>query len=240
MNLYPAIDLYEGKVVRLTRGDYSQKKIYSENPAEMAKEWESQGAAWIHVVDLEGAKTGVMKNRKSLAAIRKSVQCQIQFGGGLRSEDVIADVLDHGVNRAVIGTKALDEAFFRRVMGRFRAKIAVGLDVRDDKIQTQGWLKEGGEHLRHALTRLNDWPLETIIFTDISKDGTLLGPSFAKLQDVLQATKANVILSGGVSTLADIKKSLQIVAKNFEGVIIGRALYEKQFELKEAVSLVKT
>ncbi len=170
MNLYPAIDLYDGKVVRLVRGDFQNLTVYSQDPASMAKEWAVQGAAWIHVVDLEGAKTGVLKNLPSLLAIRKAVQCRIQFGGGLRSLEQMEEVLGAGIDRIVLGTKALDETFFQTALQKFKSKIAVGLDTRNGVVQTQGWLESGGADLKAALQRFNDFPLETIIYTDIQKE----------------------------------------------------------------------
>lgn len=239
MNLYPAIDLYEGKVVRLVRGDFQNLTVYSNDPAAQAQEWEKQGAVWIHTVDLEGAKTGILKNFASLLKIRQTVKCRIQFGGGLRSLDQIQQVLDAGVDRVVLGTKALDGDFFEKALHRYAAKLAVGLDVREGMVQTQGWLESGGANLELALQRFNDFPLETIIYTDIQKDGMLKGPDFDGLRRVLEMSRSNVILSGGVSSLEDIRMCTQRPEKNFEGAIIGKALYDKKFSLKEAFTVLK-
>ena len=234
MNLYPAIDLYDGKVVRLVRGDFQNLTVYSKTPVTIAKEWETQGAAWIHIVDLEGAKTGALKNLPSLLEIRKAVQCKIQFGGGLRSLEQMEEVAQAGIDRIVLGTKALDETFFQTALQKFKSKIAVGLDTRNGIVQTQGWLESGGANLKAALQRFNDFPLETIIYTDIQKDGMLKGPDFEGLTDVLKTSRAKIILSGGVSSLEDIEKCAKITAENFEGAIIGKALYEKRFSLTDA------
>ena len=239
MNLYPAIDLYEGKVVRLQRGDFQNLTVYSSHPSAQAKEWEKQGAVWIHVVDLEGAKTGVLKNLPSLLQIRKAVKCQIQFGGGLRSLKQIQEVLDAGIDRVVLGTKALEGDFFEKVLAKLGSKLAVGLDVKNGIVQTRGWLESGGADLESALGRFNDLPLETIIYTDIQKDGMLKGPDFEGLANVLGLTGARVILSGGVSSLEDIRQCAGLKQKNFEGAIIGKALYEKMFSLKEALKSAK-
>lgn len=236
MNLYPAIDLYDGKVVRLVRGDFQNLTVYSKDPASMAKEWAAQGAAWIHVVDLEGAKTGVLKNLPSLLEIRKAVKCRIQFGGGLRSLEQMDEVVQAGIDRIVLGTKALDETFFQTALEKFKSKLAVGLDTRNGVVQTQGWLESGGADLKAALQRFNDFPLETIIYTDIQKDGMLKGPDFTGLADVLETSRAKIILSGGVSSLEDIEQCAKIKAKNFEGAIIGKALYEKRFSLTDALA----
>ena len=238
MRIYPAIDLYEGEVVRLTRGDYEQKKIYSKNPPAIALDWERQGAEWIHVVDLEGAKSGVLKNRTALSAIRKSVRCKLQFGGGLRTFEDIRQLLDEGIDRVVLGTKALDRDFFEKIIAKFAAKIAVSMDVRDGRVQTQGWLEEGKQTLDEAIANLNHFPLETLIYTDIERDGMLQGPNLSGLAEVLAWAKSRVILSGGISSLADVVACAKIPNKNFEGAIIGRALYDKKFSLKEAIRLV--
>lgn len=238
MNLYPAIDLYEGKVVRLSRGRFDQKKIYSEFPEKTAQEWERQGASWLHVVDLEGAKTGALKNRGTLVAIRKAVRCRIQFGGGIRKMEDIASLLDAGIDRVVLGTKALEESFLKVALKKFAKKIAVGLDIREGRVQTQGWLTASGQTLEETLKRLEDFPLETVIYTDIQKDGMLQGPNFAGLAKVLRGTRAAVILSGGIGTIEDLKQCAHIQEKNFEGAVIGKALYEKKFSLTEALASV--
>ncbi|MSR76928.1 MAG: 1-(5-phosphoribosyl)-5-[(5-phosphoribosylamino)methylideneamino]imidazole-4-carboxamide isomerase [Candidatus Omnitrophica bacterium] len=237
MNLYPAIDLYEGQVVRLTRGDYLQKTIYSNNPGDIAQGWEKQGAKWLHIVDLEGAKEGILKNKSSVAAIRKVVSCKLQFGGGLRSLEQIQEMMDLGVNRVVLGTKALDQKFFEMVLNKFGTAVAVGLDVRNGMVQTQGWLKDGGESLEFSIQHFNQYPLGTIIYTDIQKDGMLQGPNFESLQSVLKLSKAPVILSGGIGQLEDVRKCTQIRESHFDGVIIGKALYDKKFTLAEALMI---
>lgn len=235
MNLYPAIDLYEGQVVRLQKGDFNQKTVYSSDPASFARKWEEEGTQWIHVVDLEGAKTGVLKNLNSLKAIRKAVRCKIEFGGGLRSVEAIDQVLQLGIDRAIVGTKALDETFLRKTLAAFGPKLAIGLDVKNGVVQTQGWLDSQNPTLEQALKLLNDFPVQTVIYTNIHKDGMLEGPDFPGLEQVLKTAKANVILSGGVSTLEDIKQCKKLTQKNFEGPIIGKALYEGKINLREAV-----
>ena len=242
MNLYPAIDLYEGKAVRLKRGDFKNITVYSQHPEEMAQKWAEQGSAWIHVVDLEGAKTGEFKNLPSVAKIRESVKVNIQMGGGLRTFEQIEKILSLGVNRVVLGTKALDDAFLTEALDRFQEKIAVGLDVRDGMVQTQGWLKEGQSNLKAAIEKFNQFPLKTIIYTDIQRDGMLQGPNFEGLEKLLSITKASVILSGGISGIADIEKCIPIRQKagdKLEGVIIGKALYEGKMNLRDAVNLTQ-
>ncbi|MCM8775313.1 MAG: 1-(5-phosphoribosyl)-5-[(5-phosphoribosylamino)methylideneamino]imidazole-4-carboxamide isomerase [Candidatus Omnitrophica bacterium] len=238
MQIYPAIDLYQGKVVRLTQGEFSRKTIYSDDPVSTARGWESQGARWIHVVDLEGAKTGHLQNLKSLRSIRKSVSCRIQFGGGLRNVESIQQVFEVGIDRAVIGTKALDEIFLKHVLDRFGNKIAVSLDIKSGVIQTEGWLQTSRLGFKAWLKILNHYPLRTLIYTDIKKDGMLAGPNLTELNQVLDRSKASVILSGGISRLKDIEMCTTIHRDNFEGVIVGTALYNEVFSLAEALKLV--
>ncbi len=237
MNLYPAIDIYHGKVIRLTQGDYNSCVVYSKDPAAVAQAWEQEGARWIHVVDLEGAKTGILTNAASLAAISKSVKAQIQFGGGLRHIDDIEKVLALGVSRVVLGTKALDKTFLEGALLKFKDKIAVGLDVRRDHVKTGGWMKDGNITLTEALTLFNQFGVSTLVYTDIEKDGVLQGPNWEKLSTVLANTRARVILSGGISRISDIERCRAIREPHFEGVIIGKALYDKRFTLSEAVQL---
>lgn len=237
MNLYPAIDIYQGKVVRLTQGDYNACIVYSKDPAAVAKGWEQEGARWIHIVDLEGAKTGTLTSEVSLAAICQGVKAKIQFGGGLRNKQDIAKVLALGVSRVVLGTKALDRAFLEEMIATFKDKIAVGMDVRRDQVKTDGWMRHGDLTLQDAVTFFNELGVSTLIYTDIEKDGVLQGPNWEKLSHVLATSQARVILSGGISQLTDIEKCRAIEAPNFEGVIIGKALYDKRFQLSEAVRL---
>lgn len=239
MNIYPAIDLYEGQVVRLQRGDYARKTFYSSDPARVAQAWEEQGAEWLHIVDLEGAKSGSVKNSKSLEKIREAVRCGIQFGGGLRSLEDIGKVLKFGIDRVVIGTKALDKRFFETVLQKHAARVAVGLDTKDGILQTQGWLESGRQTLLGALVHFNQYPVQTLIYTDIQKDGMLTGPNFKTLKHLLRVSRAKIILSGGVGSIEDIEACAQITAGNFEGVIVGKALYDKKFTLRQAITLLK-
>ncbi len=239
MNLYPAIDLYEGQVVRLEKGDFSKKTVYSSDPVAFAREWQEEGAQWLHVVDLEGAKTGIQKNLKPLQEIRKSVSCKIQFGGGLRSLDSIRAILDQGIDRVVVGTKAMDRIFLEKASRDFPAQLAVGLDVRDGVVQTQGWLNSGNPTLQDALHFLHNFSIEVLIYTDIHKDGMLQGPNLNELAHILDQTKSGVILSGGIGSLRDIHEALQLTQSNFEGIIIGKALYEKKLRLIDACQILQ-
>lgn len=237
MNLYPAIDIYQGKVVRLTQGDYNSCIVYSKDPAATARLWEQEGARWIHVVDLEGAKTGTLTSEASLASICQGAKAKIQFGGGLRNMRDIAKVLAWGVSRIVLGTKALDKTFLEEALSKFGNKIAVGLDVRRDQVKTTGWMRDGNMTLQEALPLFDRLGVSTLIYTDIERDGVLKGPNWDKLSVVLANTRARVILSGGIGQISDVEKCRTIQAPNFEGVIVGKALYDKRFQLAEALRL---
>lgn len=237
MILYPAIDLYQGKVVRLSRGDFQAETVYSNDPAAQAAEWASQGAEWIHVVDLEGAKTGELRNLSWVLKIRQTVNCSLQVGGGLRRVEDVERLLKEGINRVVIGTKALDQTFFLGLLERFGSRIAVSLDTREGRVQTEGWLKESGESLEAMLKRFNDFALSTVIYTDIARDGMLQGPNLEGLSKVLEWSRSKVILSGGISVLEDIQQCRALTQNNFDGVIMGKALYEKRFQLKDALRI---
>ena len=240
MNLYPAIDIFQGKVVRLTQGDYNACHVYSDDPVATARNWETEGAAWIHVVDLDGAKTGKLTNSTALAAICKGVKARVQFGGGLRNLGDVETVLALGVSRVVLGTKALDKSFLAGIIAKFGDCIAVGMDIRNDSVKTAGWLRDGNVMLQEALNLFNELGVSTLIYTDIEKDGVLKGPNWDKLSLILDNSKARVILSGGIGQLTDIEKCRKIKQPNFEGVIIGKALYDKRFTLSEAFKTISS
>jgi len=240
MELYPAIDLYQGKAVRLKGGDFNQVTVYSDRPEEMAAAWKAAGANWIHVVDLEGAKSGRIVHGQCIQRIREHVAgCRIEVGGGVRALDDIQALIDFGADRVILGTKALDKDFLGKAMQRFSDRIAVGLDTRQGKVQLEGWLTESGVSLEQALQLLEPYQVPTLIVTDIATDGMLTGPNFQQLESVLRNTHSRVILSGGVSSLEDIRRAAALKFNNFEGVIIGKALYEKCFALEDAVKIAR-
>ncbi len=240
MFIIPAIDLHEGVVVRLTKGVFGSEIIYSKSPADMMEKWQKEGAELVHVVDLDGAKDGMRRNLGSLKNIIKVAKAKIQFGGGLRSFEAVKEVLDAGVWRAVVGTKAFDFSFLKQLIMAFKERIAVGLDVRDGLIQTHGWQSQDSSlSVPEFCQRLEQIGVRTVICTDVSRDGTLSGPNLAFVNVLLDSTSMNVILSGGVSDLSDIQNIAQIKAKNFEGVIVGKALYEKRFSLLDAIRELK-
>ncbi len=242
MEIYPAVDLYEGKVVRLERGDYKKCTVYSENPADIARKWEKEGARWIHVVDLEGAKSGEIRNWESLKEIVSSVKASVQFGGGIRSKEDVESLLKLGVQRVVIGTKALDTDFLKEVTRSFGEKTALSLDLRGEEIQIEGWLKSAKKSIFDFLGALEGYKIGCLIITDIEKDGMLKGIDVNKWSKLLEKSPFPVICAGGFTSLEDISslvKTLQEKArKRLNGVIVGKALYEGKFNLKEALAYV--
>ncbi len=238
MLLYPAIDICQGRVVRLKQGLFTAETVYSHDPLAVARDWERQGAKWLHIVDLDGAKHGYPVNLDIIHKIRLAVQCQLQIGGGVRTISHLDNLIATGINRLVLGTKALDEHFLREAVQRYPGKIVIGIDVQNGKIRTEGWLKDSIHDMEGFLKLLNIYPIEAIIYTDIGRDGMLNGPNWTALSHVLEATFQKVILSGGVSTLDYIRRCCQINNENFDGVIIGKALYEKKITLTECLSVV--
>ncbi len=238
MLIIPAIDLHNGEVVRLTKGVFGSEVVYSKSPADVMEKWQREGARLVHVVDLDGAKAGVRKNLGSLKNILTvAKKAKIQFGGGLRNFKAVEEILKAGVWRAVVGTKAFDTDLLKQLVSKFKERIAVGIDVKDGLIQTHGWQSHDKTmSIQMFCDQLEKMGVTTIICTDVSRDGTLSGANLQFLNELLDSTSMNIILSGGVSDLSDIKKLAKVKAKNFEGVIVGKALYEKRFSLTAALS----
>ena len=236
MLIIPAVDLRAGRVVRLTQGAFDKETIYSSAPEEVVHKWQAEGAKLVHVVDLDGALHGHRKNLGSLKNILSVAKIPIQFGGGLRTFEAVKEVLNAGVSRVVIGTKALDLDFIAKLIDHFTNRIVIGIDVRNNVIQTHGWqASESSYTLDSFLKQLEQIQVRAIICTDVSRDGTLQGPNFDLLSNLLRMTKMDVIFSGGVSDMVHLKRFSEIKAKNFKGVIIGKALYERKFMLSEAI-----
>ncbi|HRK61533.1 MAG TPA: 1-(5-phosphoribosyl)-5-[(5-phosphoribosylamino)methylideneamino]imidazole-4-carboxamide isomerase [Candidatus Omnitrophota bacterium] len=234
MNLYPAIDLYENKVVRLQKGDFKRMTVYHDRPSETARIWEDQGAEWLHLVNLNGARDGRLENLEALSKIRESVNCRIQFGGGIRSADDIRTLLGLGVERVILGSRALEPRFLQSVFEQFPYRVAVGFDVMDGVVKTHGWLSGSGVRLDSALRSLHGFAPAAVIVTDIHKDGMLQGPNFDMIRECLGLARFPIILSGGISDLSDIAQCAALKHPFFDGAIIGKALYEKKFSLASA------
>ena len=235
VEIYPAIDLYQGQVVRLKRGDYDRCKVYSRAPKEIALRWMGEGARWLHVVDLDGARTGIIKEWTALEKILSLKSGQVQFGGGVRRKEDIKRLLGMGVSRVILGTKGLDGNFLEEVTKSHGRKIALSLDVRGKEVRVEGWLKKGAESIYDLLARLKGYPLGCLIVTDIERDGTLQGINLDKVQRILKASPLPVILSGGVGSMEDICSLAGLKESRLEGVIIGKALYEERIDLGEAL-----
>lgn len=235
MILYPAIDLLDGRVVRLLHGDYNQVTVYAEDPVAMARKMKSEGASWLHIVDLNAARDGGKENLKLISRMAQESGLKIQNGGGIRDMASLEERLEAGVDRAVLGTAAIESPdFLAQALERFGGQIAVGMDCLGDEVRTHGWTRGGGVSRTELMRKLASLGAKTVIYTDISKDGALTGPSFANTEELIQTSGPDIILSGGVSSEEDIKKAMQISAA---GVIIGRAYYEGRIDLARCINL---
>ena len=235
MILLPAIDLYEKKVVRLTRGDYAQMTVYNDDPVAQAKLFQEAGAQWLHTVDLEGAKYGSTPNYSVIEAICKDTSLKVEIGGGIRSLDTIQKYLDAGVERVILGTKAVtDPAFLEESLDKFGSHIAVGVDIKDGKIAIKGWLETSQDTWEVFFEKMQALGVKTIICTDISKDGAMQGTNRALYKELTQRFSMDIIASGGVSSLEDIRA---LKAAGVHGAIIGKAYYTGAIDLAQAIRL---
>jgi len=239
MDLYPAIDLLDGRAVRLYQGDYARETVYNDDPVAQAMEFAAAGARWIHVVDLDAARTGAPRNRDVIAAICDAVDVPIQTGGGVRSEAAADALFELGVTRVVLGTAALEDPELVRLLAS-RHPVAVGLDARGREVAVRGWEEGSGQDLLDVARGFADAGVEALIVTEIGRDGTLEGPDLDGLGEVLEATELPVIASGGVGSLADIiaLNALRSAGRRISGAIVGRALYEGAFTLSDALGSV--
>ena len=237
MYIIPAIDLRGGKCVRLIQGDYHRQINYQENPVKQAQDFIRQGAEWVHIVDLDGAKIGRPVNTPTISAIAKLGKLKIEVGGGLRTEHDIKTLLDLGLERVIIGTQAVtDFEWFSDMTKRFPDKIALGLDARGSHVVTAGWSDEHPKSLLELATEASRLPIAAIIYTDVTKDGMLAGPNIERTKVLIHSVPVPVVASGGVTTIEDIKKLASIGAA---GTIVGRALYEGTITLPNAISAAK-
>ena len=234
MIIWPAIDILGGKCVRLTQGDYSRSTIYGANPADMAVRWSADGAAGLHIVDLDGARDGTTINREAVAKLLEEVDVPCQLGGGIRDEKTIADFLEMGIKRLVIGTKALtDPDWLESMTDRYPDVLLVGIDARDGRVATDGWKKTSDVRATDLAERIASLPIAGIIYTDITKDGMLSGPNFDAMQEMQNATNKPILASGGVTTVEDVTRLAEL---NLSGCIIGRSFYEGRLTLQEAMT----
>jgi phosphoribosylformimino-5-aminoimidazole carboxamide ribotide isomerase len=235
MIVYPAIDIRGGRAVQLVQGDYDAETQFDAEPANAARRWSRSGAEWIHVVDLDAAKSGVRSNAEAIAAIRNAVDVPVQLGGGNRTIADIEAALAAGIDRVILGSIAItDPEFVEGAARRYGEAIAVGLDARDGKLAGNGWLDQSDVVAIDAARRFADAGVRTIIYTDIHRDGTFSGPNLEALSELINAVDANVIASGGIGTLDDVRA---VRAAGAHGVIIGSALYHGKFGLADALSI---
>lgn len=237
MILFPAIDLYEKKAVRLYKGDYRQMTVYSENPIEIAQAFSSAGATHIHMVDLEGAKDGTTPNLSVVEQVARETDLFVEIGGGIRSMDTIARYLNCGVSRVILGTAAVtDPAFLETAVKTYGDKIAVGADVKDGMIAIKGWLESSSYTLEAFMERLEALGVSNVICTDISKDGAMKGTNRQLYRDLSKKYSVSITASGGVSTLDDINALREM---DLYGAIIGKAYYTGAIDLKQALEAAK-
>ncbi|WP_408007760.1 1-(5-phosphoribosyl)-5-[(5-phosphoribosylamino)methylideneamino]imidazole-4-carboxamide isomerase [Pseudalkalibacillus sp. A8] len=237
--LYPAIDMRGGKCVRLFQGDYDQETIYGDSPFEMAKLFADQGAQWIHMVDLDGAKTAEKVNHKHVLQVASELDVKVQIGGGIRTEEDIDFYLKNGVDRVILGSVAVkNPAFTKEMLDKYKGKIAIGLDARDGYVATEGWLDNSKVKAVELAKELAEAGASHFIFTDISRDGTLEGPNVEAIAELARESGAEVIASGGVSSMEDLQVLAGRQQDGIEGAIIGKALYTERFTLSEALEKV--
>jgi 1-(5-phosphoribosyl)-5-[(5-phosphoribosylamino)methylideneamino] imidazole-4-carboxamide isomerase/N-(5'phosphoribosyl)anthranilate isomerase len=235
--LLPAVDIKQGKAVRLKRGEISDKTIYG-TPVECALDFQNSGADWLHLVDLDAA-FGVGSNSEIVLEVIDSLNIKVELSGGIRTDESLAKALDTNCDRVILGTAALeDPSWSSKVIKKYGEKIAVSLDVRGETLAARGWVRDGG-NLYEAITRLASDGCAMFIVTDISKDGTMQGPNFELLEKVCKFSDVPVIASGGVSSLTDLKKLISMQDIGIKGAIVGKALYEGAFTVEEALAVAK-
>jgi phosphoribosylformimino-5-aminoimidazole carboxamide ribotide isomerase len=237
--LYPAIDIRAGNAVRLLQGDYARETVYDADPAEAARRWAAEGAEFLHVVDLDGAKAGEPRNLDAVRRIADAVPCPIQVGGGLREADAVAAAREAGAARVVLGTAALrDPLFLDAMLGAHGEDVVVSVDAREGKVAYSGWIESSDADVAEVVAELSERGVARFLCTAIEVDGTMEGPALGELVRIASASPAQVIASGGVGSLADLEALAALGAErgNLEGAIVGRALYERRFTVAEGVA----
>ena len=238
MIVIPAIDIKDGKVVRLLRGREEDVTVYSEDPVAVAKKWESYGAEFLHIIDLDGALHGTAKNFEIITKIAASVRIPIQLGGGIRTQYDVARYLTSGVSRVILGTKAMqNREFLKEVLDEWKGQILVSIDCKDGMVAHHGWTEVSNVRAVDFAKDLKSLGLKCLIYTDIGRDGTLSGPNVEGLKEILNSVHISVIVSGGIASIQDIKKLLDLEAEGLWGVITGKAIYEDKLDLRQAIAL---
>lgn len=237
MLIFPAIDLYEKKAVRLFKGDYSQMTVYSENPIEVAKGFKEAGAEYIHMVDLEGAKEGTTPNFDIVRSVALQSGLKVEIGGGIRNEETVKKYIDAGVMRVILGTAALnDRAFLESVCKKYGDKIAVGADLKDGQVAVKGWLETSNVSGMDFLEEMESLGVKTVICTDISRDGAMRGTNRELYKTLSEKFSMDIVASGGVSSIDDVEALSQM---NIYGAIVGKAIYTGDINLKEAIEVAR-
>jgi phosphoribosylformimino-5-aminoimidazole carboxamide ribotide isomerase len=237
MLVIPAIDLKDGRCVRLRQGDMQQETVYSDDPVSIAQEWQRQGAQFLHVVDLDGAVEGRPRNLSQIESILKAVSVPVQVGGGIRSLDTVRAYFERGARRVVLGTVVIqDRKVIEQASQQFPGRVWLGLDVREGRLAARGWTTTSDLFVAALLPTLKAYELGGIIYTDIARDGMMAGPNLATLREVLRTSLFPVIASGGIARLDDLR-AIRRLGAGIEGVIVGKALYEGRLKLPEAIEI---
>jgi phosphoribosylformimino-5-aminoimidazole carboxamide ribotide isomerase len=237
MVIYPAIDLFDGKAVRLYKGDYARMTVYNDDPVAVAMDFKEKGATHIHLVDLEGAKAGTTPNLETVCAIKKATGLFCEIGGGVRSMEVVKRYLESGIDRVILGTAAVtDESFLKAAVEAYGERIAVGIDIKDGYVAIKGWTEKSQEKALDFCEKMQKLGVRTLICTDISKDGAMQGANHGLYQELSERFSMNIIASGGVSSMEDVNR---LAAMKIHGAIIGKAYYTGAVDLKEAIEVAK-
>lgn len=237
MHLFPAIDLYDGKAVRLYKGDYAAMTVYSENPAEVAKDFAAAGAQFIHIVDLEGAKSGTTPNLATVCRIKAESGLFCEIGGGVRTMEVVKTYIEAGLDRVILGTAAVEDPdFVREAVAAYGDKIAVGVDIKDGMVAVKGWTEKSDRDAFAFCREMQEMGVKTLICTDISKDGAMQGTNLDLYRELSRQFSLQIVASGGVSSLEDVRR---LAAMELYGAIIGKAYYTGAIDLKEALEVAQ-
>jgi phosphoribosylformimino-5-aminoimidazole carboxamide ribotide isomerase len=235
MILYPAVDILDGKAVRLTKGDFERKTVYRDSPLEAARAWVEEGARFLHVVDLDGARTGTPQNLEHVEAITSQVSVPVQLGGGLRTLPAVRDALRAGVERVILGTAAYtDVDFLDDVLGAFRERVIVSVDTRNGNVSTSGWQTTTQMPAEGVIERLQNRGVRSFVYTNVDRDGMLEGPDLDDVRRIAGVVRGRFLYSGGIGSLADLEALTALRQVNLGGVIVGKALYEGRFTVREA------
>jgi|TARA_B110000977_G_C11089700_1_gene496234 phosphoribosylformimino-5-aminoimidazole carboxamide ribotide isomerase len=238
--LFPAIDLKDGQCVRLSQGDAERVTLYNSNPLNQAKFFEEQGIEWLHCIDLDGAFDGVSKNLSFINEIAKQTNLKIQFGGGVRDEEKVKHVLDLGVSNVIMGTSAFENTkLFTDLIIKYPNQISLALDIKNNKVSTKGWVKQIDLNIEDLFSNLNTLPLNSVICTDVMRDGMKKGINIEMLENVMLLSKAPCVASGGVARIDDLINLKNKNYSNLKGVITGKAIYDQEFEIVDALRVLR-